>query len=95
MVPASPTVRLRAVPNPLNAEVRLEWAGALGNPATLRLHSLDGRLIATIVVEGSAPAGSVSWDGRDARGRLVSSGLYLVRVVGPAAGGTTKLIVVR
>jgi len=40
-----------------------------------------GRLVATLV-DGPQPAGpgSADWDGRDARGAAVSSGVYIYRI---------------
>ena len=44
---------------------------------TLRVFSIEGRLVATLA-EGEFPEGShtVTWNGRDASGRAVAAGVY-------------------
>lgn len=50
-------------------------------PLRVRIYDLSGRLVATLL---DRPAASdnfqIEWDGKDAEGRLVPSGLYLYRV---------------
>jgi len=69
------------VPNPAHGEQRL----ALGLPrraaVSLRVHDLQGRLVRTLV-DGVLEAGRYErrWDGRDASGAPVGSGLYFARL---------------
>ena len=51
-------------------------------PVSIRVYDLAGRLVTVIsdVVEGSGHYDDKSWDGRDAQGKLLAPGLYLVRV---------------
>ncbi len=68
----------------------------LGAPLQLRAYNVHGALVRTFVPERTDdPARySARWDGRDARGRPVSSGVYLVRVtVGETV--VTRRVVVR
>jgi flagellar hook assembly protein FlgD len=50
-------------------------------PATLRVYSVSGALVRTLV-ERSLPAGHYrsQWDGRDSAGRPVGSGIYIYRL---------------
>jgi len=49
------------------------------------------------VTEANLPAGNhaVQWDGRDASGRSVASGIYLIRAVVPGATHTAKAVWLR
>lgn len=68
-------------PNPFNPMTHIRFA--LGQPAMARItiYSVTGQRIRTLV-EGRAAVGTheVSWDGRDAAGHNVSSGVYLVQM---------------
>lgn len=93
-------LRLSAGPNPLwgtaamRATVRYALPGP--GPAWLSVLDLQGRVLRSWqVAEGPGPIGSVTWDGRDARGRPVPSGMYLVRLVQGEAATSQRLAVVR
>ena len=49
------------------------------------------------LVDGTFPAGyqTVTWDGRDASGRDVSSGVYFLRATSAGESNRIKLLVVR
>lgn len=72
---------LGVAPNPFNPRTTIRFA--LPEPGLVRLSVFDvsGRLVRTLVDE-SMTAGSheVAWDGRDATGRGVGAGSYLVRM---------------
>lgn len=80
--PAVPTaLAVAAAPNPFNPWTRIEYTLPRGGRATLRLFSLDGKLL-RIVIDQEHAAGrhEVLWDGRDARGSAVASGAYLLQL---------------
>jgi subtilisin family serine protease len=92
--PASEPVGLllaRALPNPTGGSVRIELSGG-SLPATIEVRIYDGagRLIRSVGGEGEAP---LIWDGRDASGRPVPSGVYHARLRSP--GGTSATIDLR
>ncbi len=72
-------------PNPFNPETHIVFdLGLLDGPdqqATVVIYNLLGQRIATLV-DGALPSGryDIVWDGRDQRGRAVSSGIYFVRL---------------
>ncbi|HEX9935412.1 MAG TPA: PKD domain-containing protein, partial [bacterium] len=72
---------LQNYPNPFNPETTIRYA--LPQPADVRLlvFDLQGRLIRALV-EKRMPAGyhEALWDARDAFGRLVPSGVYLLKM---------------
>jgi len=72
-------------PNPFNPVTRMHYDipnSVMGKVKVLfRLYDMRGRLVRTLVDEKKEPGSySVEWDGRDERGELVSSGVYLYRM---------------
>lgn len=67
-------------------------------PSSIRLDIFDvgGRLIRELASETYAQGRhAVAWDGRDVQGRAMPSGLYFVRLVGPGAVRTQRVVVMR
>ncbi len=95
---ATPPARsaLTVSPNPFNP--RTEIAFALGRADRLKIDIFDlaGRLV-TRLLDEPRPAGRVvvTWDGTDAQGHAVASGLYVARASGGGASATAKLALVR
>lgn len=69
---------------------------ALAARTELRLYDIRGRLTRTIV-RGDFPGGvqSVAWDGKDDKGRKVSSGLYVLKSTSGGHETSLKIMVVR
>lgn len=66
-------------PNPFNPVTNIEFYVANPGPVRLRVFDVSGRLVRTIVDQRmTAGTHTRSWAGRDARGRPVGSGVYLV-----------------
>lgn len=69
-------------------------------PATLNtrvgIYDVSGRLIKTLVDE-SQRAGhyAVSWNGKDARGRIVPSGIYFARLVAEGYEATRRMVLMK
>lgn len=63
---------------------------------TLKLYTADGRAVRTLF-DGDRPAGSftVTWDGKDAGGATVASGLYVLRAHGPRLDARSKVLVIK
>jgi hypothetical protein len=66
------------VPNPFNPNTRISFDLEQRENVTISVYDVKGRLVNT-VFEGTLEAGPhfVSWDGTDANGTRVSSGVYL------------------
>lgn len=62
----------------------------------VRLYTLDGRPVRTLF-DAQAPKGvlNLSWDGLDAGGAPVASGVYLLRTAGPKIDNKSKIVVIR
>jgi len=93
---ADPGVVLAASPNPFNPQTTLLFALAHDGPCSLAIYGLHGRRVRTLV-EGVRVAGdhAVLWDGRDARGAAVASGVYFARLVSAGGSRTERLALVR
>ncbi|MDE2491420.1 MAG: GIY-YIG nuclease family protein [Elusimicrobia bacterium] len=63
---------------------------------TAKIFTLDGRLV-TVLFDGESPKGTLSltWDGRDAGGSAVASGVYLLHATGPKLNVKGKIVVIR
>jgi hypothetical protein len=85
-----------AQPNPFNPTTSISFD--LGRPGRVRLsvHELDGRLVA-VLENREFPAGNhaVRWNGTDDRGRVMSSGVYLVAVTAQGATRSQKVTLLK
>jgi hypothetical protein len=72
---------LGAVPNPFNPRTEIVFEISETGTAKVEVWDVRGRLVATLYA-GTAAAGinRVAWDGRDASGADVASGIYLASV---------------
>lgn len=79
------TVLYQNYPNPFNPQttIRFDIPGAEGADTwvVLDIFDIKGRLVRTLV-RGVMPAGThrTTWNGRDARGMKVASGVYIARI---------------
>jgi hypothetical protein len=65
-------------PNPFNPTTTIFFVLEKDGPARLRIYDLAGRILRTFAwSHRSAGRHEVDWDGRDASGRAVASGVYL------------------
>ena len=83
-------------PNPFNPTTRIAFGLAAPANVSLRIYDTAGRLV-RVLVEGARPAGNYSelWDGRDARGAAVASGIYFYRLQAGAFTETRKMALLR
>ncbi|MCE2416635.1 leucine-rich repeat domain-containing protein [Candidatus Poribacteria bacterium] len=93
------TVLLANYPNPFNPETWIPYQ--LSEPAdvTLRIYSVGGSLIRTLVL-GQMPAGiyqsrsrAAYWDGRNAVGERVASGVYFYTLTAGDFTATRKMLI--
>jgi flagellar hook capping protein FlgD len=68
-----------------------------GKSIELRVYNTAGRLVRRIpgTVAPGGGFGSLTWDGRDDRGRLVSDGVYFAQLTGPGIDDARQLILLR
>ncbi|MBE0565685.1 MAG: hypothetical protein IH621_07010 [Krumholzibacteria bacterium] len=85
-----------AVVGQTGGQADLQLTLPVGSDISVRIYNLRGQLVRELF-QGRAEAGArhLTWDGRDARGRQIASGVYLVRAqVGPTSLGA-RLVMVR
>ena len=94
-LPTHPQLAQNA-PNPFNSQTILSYFLPAPTPARLAVFTLTGQRVA-VLHQGPQQAGyhRLHWDGRDAAGRLLASGVYLYRLVTDEAVLTRKLILLR
>ena len=79
--------------NPSQPGTLMDFGGPLRDSARLRVFSCAGRLVKELVCKRGES--STLWDGRDSRGRLVSSGVYFVEFSSRNQTVVKKLVLVR
>ena len=70
-----------ASPNPFNPETAISYSVKGTGPVTLRIYSIDGRLVRTLKLGEITAAGTheLRWDGTDDNNQHVSSGIYFLK----------------
>jgi hypothetical protein len=83
-------------PNPFTQGATMRLALPEAGQATVKVYDPAGRLVRTLVDE-PLPAGehALAWDGKDATGRRVASGVYFVRAEAGRQSGSRKVVLLR
>jgi hypothetical protein len=83
-------------PNPFRGQTTLEYALPEDGAVSLVIYDILGRRVQTLVGrEQRAGFHRVQWDGRNAQGQPVASGVYLVRLSAQGAQHLQKMVIVR
>jgi hypothetical protein len=87
---------LGARPNPTSSVTEIAFALPADGAATLRVYDVAGRLVRTLV-EGLTTAGvhRARWDGLDARGRVVRSGIYFAKLTAGTTIRSERILLLR
>jgi len=90
-------VTASAYPNPFNPETSIAYTLKTGGSVTMRIYSLDGRLVRTLKEGEYAEAGTheVRWNGVDNSGNHVPSAVYFVKTNVGAETSVFKVIVAK
>jgi hypothetical protein len=83
-------------PNPANPETTFSFTLAHKQDVELTVYNIRGQKVRT-VYEGSTDEGahSIVWNGKDSKGRVVSSGVYFYKLKTESAELTEKLILLK
>lgn len=83
-------------PNPFNAETVIRYSVPNDEQVVLEVRNTLGQRVRTLV-NGSQKAGSyiVRWDGRDDRGNILGSGIYLYRLKAGPFSSTKRMALLR
>ncbi len=94
--PARAAVDVRVAPNPGSGQILLQVQSPRGMMLSVHIYDPAGRQVRAlwrgVASEGEA---AITWDGRDAAGRAVPAGVYLVRVATPAGEARERLVLTR
>jgi hypothetical protein len=84
------------VPNPFNPRTVVSYEVPQASEVTIQVYDVTGRLVRTLV-DGTVEPGrySVAWDGTDARGESVGSGVYFCVMDAPAYHATHKMMLLK
>ena len=83
-------------PDPFNAGTEILYALPRSCRARLEIFNVLGQRVILLVDEHRmAGYHTVRWDGRDASGRAVASGVYLYRMQAESYGNTRKMVLLR
>ena len=76
------TALQRPYPNPFNPVTTLRFSLVAPERVTLAVFDLEGRRVRTLIAGDAMAAGhhALTWDGRDAEGRSLPSGVYFARL---------------
>jgi hypothetical protein len=99
--PISKVLRSQSVlgqnrPNPFNPRTEISYSVPSRTLLNLRIYDVDGRMVRTLV-DGVAEPGvhTVRWDGRDASGVSLPSGIYYYRLAGDGFEATRAMALVK
>lgn len=96
-VPTAAALELYPVyPNPFNPRTTIAFALPAAQRARVAIYALDGRLVA-VLSDARLPAGrhELVWDGVDAHGRTVASGIYVCRLETSGRARSVRMTLVR
>jgi Flagellar hook capping protein len=85
-----------AYPNPFNPTTEISFAIMESGNINLSIYDMTGRLVNTLF-DGNISKGyhRASWDGLDANGQAVSSGMYIYSLNGEGVSITKKMMLMK
>jgi PKD repeat protein len=85
-----------AAPNPFNPQTKASWTLKSAGMTTVKIYSLEGRLVKTLH-DGFSPAGTseVYWNGLDNANRAVPTGVYFLSVQSAGTKAVEKLYLLK
>jgi hypothetical protein len=88
---------LRSLPNPTTGSTEIRLVLPKAENGTLAVYGADGRRLVVLMPYGALSIGEhrVEWNGMDARGRAVPSGIWWLRYEGDGHAMTRALTVIR
>ena len=63
--------------------------------ATIRVYSINGELVKTLEEDSTKPKDTIRWYGKNDKGRVVGSGVYLVNLKIGKSSKTIKVVVLK
>ena len=90
------TITMQLSPNPFSTSTAIRWQLNDNSNLTLQVFDITGRLVRDLSQQSSVSGNqsSVIWNGTDARGRKLPSGVYFVTLTTETLSETQKIILV-
>ncbi len=87
---------LRNYPNPFNTSTEISYQIPKAGHVTLKIFNTLGQKVRTLVDDDQEPGEYVvHWDGRDAQGQEIATGVYFCRLWVGEVGSTIKMLLLR
>ncbi len=83
-------------PNPFNSNTTISFSVARSGHVRVDVYNILGQLVRALV-DGEFDAGphTISWDGRDAAGRMMASGIFFYKLVTPEYSAVRKMVMLK
>jgi hypothetical protein len=86
----------RILRQPVILNYQIADAGRQNGKTTLRIYTLTGELVRTLVDKAAAiEEANVPWDGRNDAGQMCASGIYLARLESPTYSKVVKIAILK
>jgi hypothetical protein len=82
-------------PNPFNPTTSIELALPIASDYSVTIYNVAGQVIRTYSGYANAGVVSIEWDGRDASGSQVASGMYFYKAVAGQFSATKKMLLMK
>jgi hypothetical protein len=90
------TALMQNFPNPFNPMTTLAFDMAQAGSVTIKIYDVSGRLVATVLnAQKAIGRHTIEWNGKDANGSNVPSGIYFYRMKTAGYEATKKMILLR
>jgi FlgD Ig-like domain len=94
--PAGGTRLAQNIPNPFNPSTTIRFSLSARERATVSVYDARGQLVRTLLDETRAAGDhDAHWDGRDANGKSVSSGVYFYRLTAGSVIESKKMVLLK
>jgi hypothetical protein len=91
-----PALNVSVYPNPFNPTANIAYSLPTSGDVTLTIYNLRGETVKTLVTERqTAGEHRASWNGTNAAGQSVASGMYFYRLTGNGQTTTGKLMLMK
>jgi parallel beta-helix repeat protein len=96
VTPAFPLALGQNRPNPFSASTRIMLSNPRQQRLTVSIYDVSGRQVRTLLDADAPPGRSwLAWNGEDAKGRQVSSGVYFCRLTAGSDKKVNRIVYVR
>jgi hypothetical protein len=93
--PGIAEAQIRAVPNPFSTSTRVSITTSSRQDVVVGIYDASGRRVREFKLASVAGEYSIPWNGTDARGVRVPSGVYFARATSRAGSVVTRLVLIR